>query len=114
RLAPRKERRAPRVSGPARSAPFRRCAELRHGPGDGPAGLQPAVQEPEGDDGGAGGPDGDDAPAAEKAGQPVSRRADSLGVALLGGVLLATTAMAQPATARRFWEILVASVAAMG
>src|SRR2546426_9265557 len=38
----------------SRAAPFRRCAELRHGPGDGPAGLQPAVQEPEGDDGGAG------------------------------------------------------------
>src|SRR5438132_6597112 len=114
RLAPRKERRAPRVSGPARAAPFRRCAELRHGPGDGPAGLQPAVQEPEGDDGGAGGPDGDDAPAAEKAGQPVSRRADSLGVALLGGVLLATTAMAQPATDHRLRESLFVGVDTSG
>src|SRR3989475_9813296 len=79
-------------------SPLRRGAELRHGPGDGPAGLQPAVQEPEGADGGAGGPDGDDAPAAEKAGQPVSRRADSLGVALLSGGLLARTATAQSPT----------------
>src|SRR3989454_9813278 len=98
----------------SRAAPFRRCAELRHGPGDGPAGLQPAVQEPEGDDGGAGGPDGDDAPAAEKAGQPVSRRSGSLSVALLGGALLATTAMAQPATDHRLRESLFVGVDTSG
>jgi len=44
----------------------------------------------------------------------VSRRADSLGVALLGGVLLATTAMAQPATDHRLRESLFVGVDTSG
>src|SRR2546427_3666749 len=94
-------------------APLRRGAELRHGRGEAPAGLHLAVKEPEGDDGGAGGADGD-APAAEKAGQPVSRPAGSLGVALLAGALLATTALAQPATDHRLRESLFVGVDTSG
>src|SRR5213595_1727977 len=113
RLAPRAERPAPRVSRPACHAPHRRRAELRHGPGDGPAGLQPAVQEPEGGDGDPGGSRRIDASAAEKAGRPVSP-ARSLTLALLAGGLLATSAMAQPTPTNRLRESLFVGVDTSG